>query len=380
VSMGVLVMLLLSGGSILSSNVAASGYEEGEAPDRTFYLERTGGMENGKSYASTLIPPFPGEWWLELLELDGGSVEVSISHAYVGGPAIVKMSLDAVGMVSARLPVTAGVLYEVVFKLEGHPGSAVLREHFLSALPPPPELPPFETVEHAPIHIWSEADYLDPSNDISGSGTEDDPFVIEGWEISGGVEDGIWVFESDSHLIIRDCFVHSIGYPSAGIYLFLTSEVVIENCYVENCIGSEIAIGSCSSILVKDCVIWNDVYAYDSTNSRFEDNVIRNSRLMLQQCNDMTLHGNTLRDSVIASYFIACGGCLVYNNNFMNNGQNVYILESPAVVWDCGPVSGGNYWSDYNGVDSDGDGFGDTPYEVAPDYVDRYPLMLPHGG
>ncbi|UCE80446.1 MAG: right-handed parallel beta-helix repeat-containing protein [Methanobacteriota archaeon] len=380
ISVGVAILLLFSGLSLISQDVAASGYEDGVSPDRTFYLDRGGEKENGKSYESTLVPPFPGEWWLELLVLDGGSVEVSVYSTYVRGPAIAKMSLGSIGMVSARLPVTAGYSYDLTFKIEGGPGYAVMKEHFLSTLPPPAELPPFGTVPHAPIHIWSYTDYLDPLNDISGSGTEDDPFVIEGWEISGGVEDGIWVCESNFHLVIRDCFVHSIGYPSAGIYLFVTSNVVIENCYVENCVGSEIAIGSCSSILVRNCVIWNDVYTYHSTDSTFEDNVIGKSRLLLQQCSSITVRGNTLRDGMIASYFIACNDCLVYNNNFMENGQNVYIWESVAVVWDCGPVLGGNYWSDYTGIDSDGDGLGDTPYEIAPDCIDRYPLILPYSG
>jgi nitrous oxidase accessory protein NosD len=37
-----------------------------------------------------------------------------------------------------------------------------------------------------------------------------------------------------------------------------------------------------------------------------------------------------------------------------------------------------NYWSDYNGTDSKGDGVGDTPYYTTDRfYVDSYPLMAP---
>jgi len=44
-------------------------------------------------------------------------------------------------------------------------------------------------------------------------------------------------------------------------------------------------------------------------------------------------------------------------------------------TWDHGYPSGGNYWSNYNGTDSDGDGIGDTPYIIDENNQDRYPLM-----
>jgi hypothetical protein len=37
----------------------------------------------------------------------------------------------------------------------------------------------------------------------------------------------------------------------------------------------------------------------------------------------------------------------------------------------------GNYWSDYVGTDSDGNGKGDTPYLIDSDRKDNYPLMAP---
>jgi hypothetical protein len=57
-------------------------------------------------------------------------------------------------------------------------------------------------------------------------------------------------------------------------------------------------------------------------------------------------------------------------------------------VWDDGYPSGGNYWSDYTGVDikkgenqdqPGSDGMGDTPYVINANNRDRYPLMNPYG-
>jgi len=44
--------------------------------------------------------------------------------------------------------------------------------------------------------------------------------------------------------------------------------------------------------------------------------------------------------------------------------------------WDDGQE--GNYWSDYQGQDGNGDGRGDTPYAVLPNGTDRRPLMKPN--
>ena len=71
----------------------------------------------------------------------------------------------------------------------------------------------------------------------------------------------------------------------------------------------------------------------------------------------------------------------IYRNNF-NNNLNVYDRgvdsgnSPPSVnIWDNGTE--GNYWSNYNGTDTDGDGIGDTPYIIDENNQDNYPLIEP---
>jgi parallel beta-helix repeat protein len=77
-----------------------------------------------------------------------------------------------------------------------------------------------------------------------------------------------------------------------------------------------------------------------------------------------------------------------FQNNFVNNAKqaqenhqlywwgiqnDTYYSENNK--WDNGEE--GNFWSDYTGADADGDGIGETPYNVYENYIDHYPLTVP---
>jgi hypothetical protein len=66
-----------------------------------------------------------------------------------------------------------------------------------------------------------------------------------------------------------------------------------------------------------------------------------------------------------------------YNNTFFENNFAAKFVwpVNDANFWDNGSV--GNYWSDYDGADANGDGIGDTPYIINAVNQDRYPLMNP---
>ena len=63
-----------------------------------------------------------------------------------------------------------------------------------------------------------------------------------------------------------------------------------------------------------------------------------------------------------------------YHNNFLAPISFEH-SDNTTNIWDNGVQ--GNYWRFYNGKDINNDGIGDTPFEIGPNNIDRYPLMNP---
>jgi parallel beta-helix repeat protein len=77
----------------------------------------------------------------------------------------------------------------------------------------------------------------------------------------------------------------------------------------------------------------------------------------------------------------------ILNNNIINNTQQVRIATGSINTWNGSYPLGGNYWSDYSGVDqfsgpyqnvTGSDGISDTPYIIDSNNTDHFPLMLPY--
>ncbi|MHA1735972.1 MAG: right-handed parallel beta-helix repeat-containing protein, partial [Candidatus Thorarchaeota archaeon] len=92
------------------------------------------------------------------------------------------------------------------------------------------------------------------------------------------------------------------------------------------------------------------------------------------QCRNVELYGNFINSSEQIDLQIKkTQECLVYVNAFLTSGSDgARILLSTNVKLDNGTM--GNYWASYTGTDEDGDGIGETPYELTSQLVDHYPL------
>jgi hypothetical protein len=87
-----------------------------------------------------------------------------------------------------------------------------------------------------------------------------------------------------------------------------------------------------------------------------------------------TFYANYAHDISIGSRTNDAVSNTFYHNNFTGNAQIWSGVQGPN-YFDNGKE--GNFWSDYNGTDADGDGIGDTPYVIDASRQDHYPLMAP---
>jgi parallel beta-helix repeat protein len=109
--------------------------------------------------------------------------------------------------------------------------------------------------------------------------------------------------------------------------------------------------------------------------------------IFLEDSYASNISGNYIMNNAGGVTLVSSENNTFYHNNFIGNGWQVYIQPSRFNIWDYGYPSGGNYWSDYTGLDlysgryqneTGSDGIGDVPYTIDANNTDKYPLMRTH--
>ena len=136
------------------------------------------------------------------------------------------------------------------------------------------------------------------------------------------------------------------------------NNTLVGNNLVHNINGLE--VGFCSNNTIKNnCITANHDYG-----------------LYLYNASTNKITANNITDNLVGANFEYSFGNRVYHNNFIGNTIQINDNNtSTENTWNTS--SEGNYWSNYNGTDNNGNSIGDTPYILNENNKDNYPFMNP---
>ena len=242
---------------------------------------------------------------------------------------------------------------------------------------------------------------------VSGAGTINNPYIIEGWHIDGTNRGFcIYIGNTTNFFIIRDCYCFNANgnfnypwTPNAGIVFYDVTNGKISkwdwnvgdpyhtgNAFirfkrtytVENGMYGILLVISNLNTIEETIIhsnnvygirledshenyiyhnwIWNHEFGIEldmSTYNEIIDNYIWNNNvgivLINNSNNNLFNYNDIFNNGTWGMDIQGCTGNQIYYNNFINNGNSPQAQDTGANSWDDGNPAGplGNFWSDY---------------------------------
>ena len=214
--------------------------------------------------------------------------------------------------------------------------------------------------------------------------------TVENMDLSNTC-DGVRLWETDSCKIKNN----DISASESGIRLDYSSNNTLRDNNLSTNSNVIYLHHSCDNSLMKNNILSSFgsgiSLSWSSNNNLITDNKVSNggcNGIVLGHSNNNTLTTNTVSKNEYGIALSSSNNNLIYLNDFIDNiyfnarsvdSNNLWnSTEKISYVWKGKAQNNytGNYWDDYEGVDADSDGIGDTPYSIDSD-KDNYPLMEP---
>jgi parallel beta-helix repeat protein len=174
--------------------------------------------------------------------------------------------------------------------------------------------------------------------------------------------DGISIDNSTNNIISNN-EMNNNGWRGIDLNHFSNNNYIDNNICFENGYGISLSNSYLNIIINNTCL--KDNYGIN----------------IIDYSNNNTILNNTLNSNnnygIVIKHF--SNNNSIYNNYF-DNSKNYYLKYTTKNFWNIsktpggniigGPILGGNFWSNYKGKDTNGDGFGDTKLPYGPgDYL-----------
>ncbi len=200
------------------------------------------------------------------------------------------------------------------------------------------------------IHLWNSVNNNVSRNEIVNA------------------RDGIYFSFSDSTEVV-DNHIHHVRY---GLHYMYSNHNTFEgNVFERNVAGAALMYS-------EDIVLTRNTFArcrgfrayglfyqsMDRVTAR-SNLIIDNSRgIFVNNSSQNLIQGNDVVENDLAIQLNGgSDGNVFVRNNFINNLSDL-LLDVSDIETSWGDGDGGNYWSDYDGYDLDGDGLGDKPFSI----------------
>jgi len=187
-------------------------------------------------------------------------------------------------------------------------------------------------IDHVPIEITSDEDLLS----FPGSGTYEEPYLIENYNITSSASLGIYITSTTKHFIIRNCYI-DVSQTSILIENMVDGGARIEN---NICVSSEeengdgIVIYVAKDVLIKDNICSNHessgmvlvlIYNLVLKNNTCYSN--GDSGMSIAIIENGIIYGNRCFENEEKGLFIGGTDAILYNNTFSRNGEEGAYLE-----------------------------------------------------
>jgi parallel beta-helix repeat protein len=115
------------------------------------------------------------------------------------------------------------------------------------------------------ISISSNVDF--ESYGLRGTGTAEDPYLIEGLNLSDHTGNGIVIRNTDAHLVIRDCTIQNLN----GRYRYVSTQGIFaeeaENIWIEDCKVPSIIFEGVKNGYIENCTTDEGIYVTNNPRS-----------------------------------------------------------------------------------------------------------------